>query len=93
MQRACDLAQQAIAVDDSNVLGHMLLGGIYFDRRQYDLALIELERALALKPNDPSWCAARSRVVASQLFSREVYLTKPFGEALRIVAEGWSRAA
>ena len=52
IERTHALAQRAIAVDDSSALGHMLLGRVYLVRRQYDLALVELERAIALNPND-----------------------------------------
>ena len=52
MQRAYDLAQKAIAVDDSSAEGHRLAGAIYLVRRQYDLALVEIERAIAYNPND-----------------------------------------
>jgi tetratricopeptide (TPR) repeat protein len=34
------------------VVGHRLLGRIYLFRKEYDLGVVELERALALNPND-----------------------------------------
>jgi TolB-like protein/class 3 adenylate cyclase/Flp pilus assembly protein TadD len=54
LKRAEDLARRSIALEDNNVHGHRLLGYIYLYLRQYDLANIEIERAIALNPNDAS---------------------------------------
>ena len=54
LQTAYELAQKAIAMDDSLDLPHSLLASIYAIRRQYDKALPEAERAVALNPNG-SW--------------------------------------
>ncbi len=51
LQRAFELAQQALAMDDSLDLGHSLLGASYLVMRQYDKAIAEGERAVALNPN------------------------------------------
>jgi TolB-like protein len=51
IQRAFELAQKALAMDDSLDLGHSLLGAIYIVMRQYDRAIAEGERAVALNPN------------------------------------------
>jgi adenylate cyclase len=40
-----------MAMDDSNDIGHSLLASIYAIKRQYDKALPEAERAVALNPN------------------------------------------
>jgi predicted Zn-dependent protease len=40
----------------------VLLGGVYLMRRQYDLALVELERAIAVNPNHPSSRAGQGLV-------------------------------
>lgn len=52
LKRANDLARKAIALDADSVAGHALLASVYLIRRQYDQALIESERAIALNPND-----------------------------------------
>jgi TolB-like protein/DNA-binding SARP family transcriptional activator len=52
MERADELARQGLALDDTDIDGHRLLGRVHLIRRQYDLALVELERAIALNPND-----------------------------------------
>jgi adenylate cyclase len=51
IQRALELAQKALAMDDSLDLGHSLLGAIYLVMRQHDKAIAEGERAVALNPN------------------------------------------
>jgi adenylate cyclase len=51
MERASELAQKALALDDTKDLAHSLLGWIYLMTRQYDMAIAEGERAVALNPN------------------------------------------
>jgi len=46
------LAQKAITLDDSLPQAHRLLGEVYLRKKQHDQALAEVERALALNPND-----------------------------------------
>jgi adenylate cyclase len=52
LERAYDLAKQALSFEESNSAAHSALGSIYLRRAQYDLAMIELQRALELNPND-----------------------------------------
>jgi adenylate cyclase len=52
--RAVDLARKAIAMDDTNPNIHRLWGYIYLMKRQYDEAIAEQEKAVALCPN---WAA------------------------------------
>ena len=52
LKRAEHLARRALAIDDTNVRAHRLLGEIYLFLGRYDLALFELERAIAINPND-----------------------------------------
>ena len=51
LQTAYELAQKALAMDDSNDIAHSLLASIYAVKRQYDKAIPEAERAVALNPN------------------------------------------
>lgn len=51
LQMAFELAQKALAIDESHDGPHSLLSGIYRRKRQYDKALSEAERAIALNPN------------------------------------------
>ncbi|HXG21463.1 MAG TPA: tetratricopeptide repeat protein [Methylomirabilota bacterium] len=52
LERALALAQQALALDDSLPGAHSLLSQVYAQRRQYDQAIAEGERAIALDPNN-----------------------------------------
>ena len=53
LERAFELAHQALALDDSLPEPHMLLGYVYLWRdRQHEEAIAETERAIALDPNN-----------------------------------------
>ncbi len=51
LERAFELAQQAIALDDSLPRAHSALGYVYMEKQRYDQAIAEGERAIALDPN------------------------------------------
>jgi adenylate cyclase len=51
MERASELAQKAIALDDTQDYAHALLGHICLMMRQHEKAIAEGERAVALNPN------------------------------------------
>jgi TolB-like protein/Tfp pilus assembly protein PilF len=63
LDRASELAQQAITLDDSMPYAHSLLGGIYAMKQQYDQALAESERALALDPNNAESYAWQAHIL------------------------------
>ena len=50
--RAHELAQKSLSLSETNVTAHRLLGKVNVLRKQYDLAIVELERAIMLNPND-----------------------------------------
>jgi len=52
LERARELAERAIALDDALVAGHSLLGQIYLWKKEHDRAIAEAERAVALAPNN-----------------------------------------
>jgi len=54
LERAFQLAQQAIALDDLLPPAHSLLAAIYAHKSQFDQAVTEAQRALALNPNYPT---------------------------------------
>jgi adenylate cyclase len=54
LERAFALAQQALALDGSLPMAHVLLSGVYTWKRQHEQALAEVEQAIILDPN----CAA-----------------------------------
>jgi tetratricopeptide (TPR) repeat protein len=51
LERALVLAQQAIALDNTLPIAHSLLSVVYAGKKQYDQAIAEGERAIALNPN------------------------------------------
>jgi adenylate cyclase len=51
LQKAIDLTQKAIAIDDSYAWGHANLGVLYTLKGDYDKAIVEGERAIALNPS------------------------------------------
>ena len=51
MERALELAKKAISLDDSHPCGYEVLSYIYLMKRQYEKAIAEAERAIAVDPN------------------------------------------
>jgi TolB-like protein/lipopolysaccharide biosynthesis regulator YciM len=62
LDRACELAREAVATDDLNARAHAELGFVYLFQRQYEKARLELQRGLALNPNDADTMAELSAV-------------------------------
>jgi len=63
MERALALAQQALALNDSLPTAHSLLSTVYAHKQQYDQAIAEGERAVALDPNDAESYAVQAEVL------------------------------
>ena len=89
LQRAFELAQKALAMEESIDLGHSLLAGIYLVMRQHDKAIAEGERAVALNPNGamaysalagPVGCAGKWEESIS--YSKQAMRLNPFPELL-----------
>jgi TolB-like protein/Tfp pilus assembly protein PilF len=78
LERAFELAQQALALDDSLPLAHSLLSMVYAQKQQYDQAMTEGERAIALNPNN-----ADSYVRQAEVLN---WAGRP-EEALRVLAQ------
>ncbi|NOT55989.1 MAG: adenylate/guanylate cyclase domain-containing protein [Deltaproteobacteria bacterium] len=51
LQRALELAQKAIVIDDAVPRAHLILGQVYLSLKQYDQAIASAQRAIALNPN------------------------------------------
>jgi adenylate cyclase len=47
-----ELARRAVAIDDNMYLGHALLASIYVEKRLFDQAIAEAERALETEPGN-----------------------------------------
>jgi TolB-like protein/Tfp pilus assembly protein PilF len=52
LERAFELIQKAVALDDSQPEPHRLLGTVYLWKKQHNQAIAEAERAITLNPND-----------------------------------------
>ena len=52
IKQAEELAKRALAIDDAVFLGHMLLGGIYQEKRLYAQAIAAKERAVKCEPSN-----------------------------------------
>jgi adenylate cyclase len=64
LQRAFELAQQAIARDDSVAPAHTLLSQVYLWKKQHERAIAEAERAVGLGPNDADGYETLAEVLA-----------------------------
>ena len=51
LEKAIEMAQKALALDDSSSIAHSLLCSLYSRKREYDKAITEGERAVALDPS------------------------------------------
>jgi adenylate cyclase len=62
LAQALAVAQRGLALNDAYVFGQTILGGVYLWQKQYEQALAELERAVALDPKEAwsyAWLARR----------------------------------
>jgi adenylate cyclase len=99
IEKGIELAQKALAMDDSIAEAHGLLCALYIAKKEYDKAIAEGERAVALNPGGTSVLLnyARSLTVAGRpeegipLFQKAIrlnpfgppHLYREFGHALR----------
>ena len=60
--RAEDMANKALALDESDVRAHVTLGRIHIFYQRYDQARVEMDRAIALNPNDAHALAGRGNI-------------------------------
>lgn len=51
LQRAHQLAQRAVALDETYPQAHVALGSVFLWKREHDRAITEFQRAIALDPN------------------------------------------
>ena len=63
LQRARELGERAVALDDTLAQAHCLLAQVYLWRKDHDRALAEAERAIALAPNDADGYETRAEVL------------------------------
>ena len=64
LEPAVAAVQRALSLNDSWPGNHIILGWIYLYQQQYDHALAEMERAVALAPTEAGSSAALARVLS-----------------------------
>jgi tetratricopeptide (TPR) repeat protein len=64
LAQASTAAQRAIALSDHSFQGHALLGTVYLWQKQYEPALAEMERAIALAPHEAISYAYRAEMLS-----------------------------
>jgi adenylate cyclase len=63
MDRAFDLAQQAISLDKSEPNAHALLSEVFLWRKQYDQSIEEIEKVIQVAPNNADALASLAGVL------------------------------
>jgi adenylate cyclase len=82
LERARELAERAIALDDTLAGSHHLLGQIYVWKKDHDRAIAEAERAVAIAPNDADGYETFAEVLAWS--GRPEESTKYIRQAMRL---------
>jgi adenylate cyclase len=97
-QQSERLAQKAIELDKDNAEAHRLLGEVYLYRRQFDLAIGEIGRAVELNPSDAEGYLYRGGLLVTLGRSREAVpdfeiaksLNPDLPSAFALPAVGWA---
>ena len=58
-----EIADKALSLDDSNVRAHVILGRVHILHNQYEQARVEIDRAIAINPNDALGLAGRGNIL------------------------------
>jgi TolB-like protein/DNA-binding winged helix-turn-helix (wHTH) protein/Tfp pilus assembly protein PilF len=61
--RAADLANKALSLNDGEVHARAILGRIHIFYRRYEQAKVEIDRAIAVNPNDADALAGRGNIL------------------------------
>jgi TolB-like protein/cytochrome c-type biogenesis protein CcmH/NrfG len=64
LAQALAAAQRAIALNNSHSNSHVILGAVYLWQKQYEPAMAEMERAIALDPNNAYGYAGLAQVLS-----------------------------
>ncbi|HVP80850.1 MAG TPA: adenylate/guanylate cyclase domain-containing protein [Thermodesulfobacteriota bacterium] len=82
LEKAEELAKKAVAIDDSIPIAHIALSRVYSNKREYDKAIAEGERAVAL---DPSGSASYMAYASALLYAcRPKEAIPMFQKAIRL---------
>jgi adenylate cyclase len=88
IEKGIELAQKALAMDDSNPIAHTVLCYLYQDKGEYDKAIAEGERAVALDPGGAS--ALNSYANSLRAAGRPEEAIPFFQKAIRLTPVGAS---
>jgi class 3 adenylate cyclase/TolB-like protein/cytochrome c-type biogenesis protein CcmH/NrfG len=66
LERAETLARKALAIDPANTRAHGLLAFIYMYRKEFDLGIAQIDRALEINPSDPDNYSFRGSLLVWQ---------------------------
>jgi adenylate cyclase len=88
VEKGIELAQKALATDDSIALAHMILCYLYLDKGDNDKAMTEAERAVALNPGD--WAALNAYANSLRLTGRSEEAIPFYQKAIRLTPFGAS---
>ena len=58
-----EMADKALSLDDSDVRAHIILGRVHILHNQYEQARVEIDRAIAINPNDALGLAGRGNIL------------------------------
>ena len=61
--RAEEMANKALSIDDSDVRAHIILGRIHIFYHRYEQAMAEMDRAVAINPNNADGLAGRGNTL------------------------------
>jgi tetratricopeptide (TPR) repeat protein len=86
LEQALVAGQRAVALNDSNTGGHVILGYVYLGQKQYEQALAEMERAVALAPNEAGNYASLADVLSRA--GRVEDARRTVGQALHLQFSG-----
>jgi len=82
LEKGIELARKALAMDDSLAIAHSLLSCLFRCKREYDRAIAEAERAVAL---DPAGIAALNSYATALMFAHSPEKSLPvFQKAIRL---------
>jgi adenylate cyclase len=63
LARAQEMADKALSLDESHVRAHVIRGRIHIYYHQYERARTEIDRAIAINPNDANGLAGRGNIL------------------------------
>ena len=63
LARAEEMADKALRLDNSDVRAHVILGRVHILHNQYEQATVEIDRAIAINPNDALGLAGRGNIL------------------------------